>query len=138
MSKYVLIIFYSLLLISCDENDLIKAPPSYEYDNCNFIADKIFDYDLFQDYFILKLNFSYMPDIIHSDSSMNDYYYLKIKNKNINGTYRITDANVRYKLNKVVPYDDISKKEYPFIISLYNKEVCVFLDLQNAESCKCN
>ncbi len=25
-----------------------------------------------------------------------------------------------------------------FIISLYNKEVCVFLDLQNAESCKCN
>ena len=41
-----------------------------------------------------------------------DYYYLKIRNKNINGTYRITDANVRYKLNKVVPYDDISKNIY--------------------------
>jgi len=138
MSKYVLIIFYSLLYISCDENELIKPPSTYEYDNCNFIADKIFDYDLFQDYFILKLNFSYKPDIVHSDSLMNDYYYLKIKNKYINGTYRITDANVRYKLNKIVPYDDISKKEYPFIISLYNKEVCVVLDLQNAESCKCN
>jgi len=138
MSKYVLIIFCSLLLISCDENELIKDPPTYEYDNCSFIADEIFDYDLFQNYFILKLNFSYMPDIIHSDTLMNDYYYLKIKNKNINGTYRITDANVRYKLNKVVPYDDISKKEYPFTITLYNKEVCVFLDLQNAESCECN
>ena len=138
MSKYVLIIFYSLLYISCDENELIKTPSTYEYDNCNFIADKIFDYDLFQDYFILKLNFSYKPDIINSDSLMNDYYYLKIKNKYINGTYRIIDANVRYKLNKIVPYDNISKKEYPFIISLYNKEVCVFLDLQNAESCKCN
>ena len=138
MSKYVLIIFCSLLLISCDENELIKDSPTYEYDNCSFIADEIFDYDLFQDYFILKLNFSYMPDIIYSDTLMNDYYYLKIKNKNINGTYRITDANVRYKLNKVVPYDDISKKEYPFTIILYNKEVCVFLDLQNAESCECN
>ena len=138
MSKYILIIFYSLLLISCDRNELIKDSPTYEYDNCNFIADEIFDYDLFQDYFILKLNFSYMPDIINSDTLMNDYYYLKIKNKNINGTYRITDANVRYKLNKVVPYDDISKKEYPFTITLYNKEVCVFLDLQNAESCECN
>ena len=81
MSKYVLIIFYSLLYISCDENELIKAPSTYEYDNCNFIADKIFDYDLFQDHFILKLNFSYKPDIVHSDSLMNDYYYLKIKNK---------------------------------------------------------
>ena len=138
MSKYILIIFYSLLLISCDTNKLIKDPPTYKYDNCNFIADEIFDYDLFQDYFILKLNFSYMPDIIHSDTLMNDYYYLKIKNKNINGTYKITDTNVRYKLNKVVPYDNISKKEYPFTISLYNKEVCVFLDLQNAESCDCN
>ena len=138
MSKYIIIIFYSLLLISCDENELIKDPHTYEYDNCSFITDEIFDYDLFQDYFILKLNFSYMPDIIYSDTLMNDYYYLKIKNKNINGTYRITDANVRYKLNKVVPYDDISKKEYPFTIILYNKEVCVFLDLQNAESCECN
>ncbi len=136
MSKYILIIFYSLLLISCDTNELIKDPPTYKYDNCNFIADEIFDYDLFQDYFILKLNFSYMPDIINSDTLMNDYYYLKIKN--INGTYKITDTNVRYKLNKVVPYDNISKKEYPFTISLYNKEVCVFLDLQNAESCDCN
>ena len=138
MSKYILIIFYSLLLISCDTNELIKDSPTYEYDNCNFIADEIFDYDLFQDYFILKLNFSYMPDIINSDTLMNDYYYLKIKNKNINGTYKITDTNVRYKLNKIVPYDNISKKEYPFTISLYNKEVCVFLDLQNAESCDCN
>ena len=108
MSKYVLIIFCSLLLISCNENELIKDPPTYEYDNCSFIADEIFDYDLFQNYFILKLNFSYMPDIIHSDTLMNDYYYLKIKNKNINGTYRITDANVRYKLNKVVPFMTIS------------------------------
>jgi len=57
------------------------------------------------------------------------------RDKNIKKTI---DANVRYKLNKIVPYDNISKKEYPFIISLYNKEVCVFLDLQNAESCKCN
>jgi hypothetical protein len=138
MSKYVLIIFYSLLLISCDKNELIKDPTTYEYDNCNFIADEISDYDLFQNYFILKLNFSYMPDIIRLDTLMNDYYYLKIKNKNINGTYKITDTNVRYKLNKVVPYDNISKKEYPFTISLYNKEVCVFLDLQNAESCECN
>jgi len=42
MSKYVLIIFCSLLLISCDENELIKDPPTYEYDNCSFIADEIF------------------------------------------------------------------------------------------------
>ena len=86
MSKYVLIIFYSLLSISCHKNELIKDPTTYEYDNCSFIADEIFDYDLFQNYFILKLNFSYMPDIVHSDTLMNDYYYLKIRNKNINGT----------------------------------------------------
>jgi hypothetical protein len=79
MSKYIIIIFYSLLLICCDENELIKDPHTYEYDNCSFIIDEIFDYDLFQDYFILKLNFSYMPDIINSDTLMNDYYYLKIK-----------------------------------------------------------
>ena len=77
MSKYVLIIFYLLLSISCHKNELIKDPTTYEYDNCSFIADEIFDYDLFQNYFILKLNFSYMPDIVHSDTLMNDYYYLK-------------------------------------------------------------
>ena len=69
---------------------------------------------------------------------MNDYHYLKFRNEKINGTYIITDANVRYKVNRVEPYDSISQNEYPFSTNILNENVCIFLDLQKSEGCDCN
>ena len=51
--------------------------------------------------------------------------------------YLIKDANVRYKINKIEPYDSISKKEYPFSYNLVNEKACVFLDFLKSEDCNC-
>ena len=55
----------------------------------------------------------------------------------LKGTYVITDAVVRYKLNKVQPYDSLSFKEYPFSYDLIGEKVCVYLDLLKTENCDC-
>ncbi|PDH41861.1 MAG: hypothetical protein CND83_03075 [Rhodothermaeota bacterium MED-G19] len=107
------------------------------YENCDFIEENIHEIDLFEGFFTLKLDYAYVPDIDLRDSLMNDYHYIKFNNKNLNGTYVIKDANVRYKVNKIEPYDSISKKEYPFSYNLVNEKACVFLDLLKSQACDC-
>ena len=118
---------FLLFLLACNkliEEDYI----SLNYENCDFIEENIHEIDLFEGFFTLKLDYAYVPDIDLRDSLMNDYHYIKFNNKNLKGTYVIKDANVRYKLNKIEPYDSISKKEYPFSYNLVNEKACVFLD----------
>ena len=132
-----LIQFLSLLsLLTC--NKLIEEDNMLlNYENCDFIEENIHEIDLFEGFFTLKLDYAYVPDIDLRDSLMNDYHYIKFNNKNLNGTYVIKDANVRYKVNKIEPYDSISKKEYPFIYNLVNEKACVFLDLLKSQACDC-
>ena len=92
----------------------------------------------FQDFFILTLSYGYAPDISAFDSLLNDYYFLKFKNSDINGIYKISDADEKNNLNKVLPYNEISNKEYPFTMDLKNEEICIFLDLLKIEKCDCN
>ena len=94
------------------------------------------NYDLFEGYFSLTLNHGYTPDIAR-DSIMNDYHFLKFKNEKLNGIYVIIDANTRYKTNKIIPLDDVSKREYPFSINLLNEGACIFLDQIKTEQCEC-
>ena len=131
--------FLALLIIvffSCEEINEEGAIASNTSD-CDFIHEKVFDYDLFDEYFSLTLNYGYIPDI-GRDSIMNDYYFLKFKTDSLNGIYMIVDANTRYKLNKVIPYDEVSKKEYPFSINIFNEGACIFLDQIKTEQCVCN
>ncbi|MDG2341786.1 MAG: hypothetical protein P8L24_01795 [Cytophagales bacterium] len=132
-----LIQFLSLLsLLTC--NKLIEEDNMLlNYENCDFIEENIHEIDLFEGFFTLKLDYAYVPDIDLRDSLMNDYHYIKFNNKNLNGTYVIKDANVRYKVNKIEPYDSISKKEYPFSYNLVNEKACVFLDLLKSQACDC-
>ena len=85
---------------------------------------------------VLTLNHGYTPDIAR-DSIMNDYHFLKFKNEKLNGIYVIIDANTRYKTNKIIPLDDVSKEEYPFSINLLNEGACIFLDQIKTEQCEC-
>jgi len=127
---------FLLFLLACNkliEEDYI----SLNYENCDFIEENIHEIDLFEGFFTLKLDYAYVPDIDLRDSLMNDYHYIKFNNKNLKGTYVIKDANVRYKLNKIEPYDSISKKEYPFSYNLVNEKACVFLDLLKSQGCDC-
>ena len=132
-----LIQFLSLLsFLAC--NKLIEEDNMLlNYENCDFIEENIHEIDLFEGFFTLKLDYAYVPDIDLRDSLMNDYHYIKFNNKNLNGTYVIKDANVRYKVNKIEPYDRISKKEYPFSYNLVNEKACVFLDLLKSQACDC-
>ena len=132
-----LIQFLSLLsLLTC--NKLIEEDNMLlNYENCDFIEENIHEIDLFEGFFTLKLDYAYVPDIDLRDSLMNDYHYIKFNNKNLNGTYVIKDANVRYKVNKIEPYDSISNKEYPFSYNLVNEKACVFLDLLKSQACDC-
>ncbi len=132
-----LIQFLSLLsFLAC--NKLIEEDNMLlNYENCDFIEENIHEIDLFEGFFTLKLDYAYVPDIDLRDSLMNDYHYIKFNNKNLNGTYVIKDANVRYKVNKIEPYDSISKKEYPFSYNLVNEKACVFLDLLKSQACDC-
>ena len=107
------------------------------YENCDFIEENIYEIDLFEGFFTIKLDYAYLPDIDLKDSLMNDYHYIKFNNKNLDGTYIIKDANVRYKINKIEPYDSISKREYPFSYNLVNEKACVFLDFLKSEDCNC-
>ncbi|MFL3001781.1 MAG: hypothetical protein ACJZ0Y_06425 [Cytophagales bacterium] len=132
-----LIQFLSLLsFLAC--NKLIEEDNMLlNYENCDFIEENIHEIDLFEGFFTLKLDYAYVPDIDLRDSLMNDYHYIKFNNENLNGTYVIKDANVRYKVNKIEPYDSISKKEYPFSYNLVNEKACVFLDLLKSQACDC-
>ena len=132
-----LIQFLSLLsFLAC--NKLIEEDNMLlNYENCDFIEENIHEIDLFEGFFTLKLDYAYVPDIDLRDSLMNDYHYIKFNNENLNGTYVIKDANVRYKVNKIEPYHSISKKEYPFSYNLVNEKACVFLDLLKSQACDC-
>ena len=110
------------ILISCSEVSEDISEIGY-YDNCDYIEDKIYEIDLFEGYLTLKLNNAYVPDFNFTDSLLNDYYYIKFSNDSINGTYVITDANVRYKINRIQPYDSASVYEYPFSNNIVGEEL---------------
>ena len=109
----------SLFLFFCTEIEENLTFEISEINNCDFIAEKVHYFDFFEGFMTITLNHAYLPDIDKRDSLMNDYHYLKFQNEKINGTYIITDANVRYKVNRVEPYDSISYIEYPFSINQY-------------------
>jgi|TARA_B100000902_G_scaffold400056_1_gene475294 hypothetical protein len=130
--KYLLL----FILVSCAEvNDEISDIVIIE--SCDFISDEIYEIDLFEGYLTLKLNNAYVPDFNFNDSLLNDYYYLKFSNDSIRGTYVITDANVRYRINRIQPYDTLSKSEYPFSLNVTNEKVCIYLDYLKSENCNC-
>ena len=128
--------FLFFLIFSCNEINEDGAIPS-DYTDCYFINESISNYDLFEDYFTLTLNHGYTPEIT-KDSLMNDYFFLKFKSESLNGIYVIIDANSRFNINKVIPYDETSKDEYPFSVNLKNVGACVFLDQIRSERCYCN
>lgn len=131
-------IIFLTINISCSlENSLENIKPE-KFTNCNFIEEKINYFDLYEGFLTLTLNHAYVPDFNQYDSLNNDYFYLKFQNEEIKGTYVITDANVRYKVNKVEPYDSISKNEYPFSVDITNNGACVYLDLLQSEGCDCD
>ena len=138
MLKYIALSISFFILLSCVNYEYVGDPTTYEYDDCDYSDDKIIEYELFQDFFILTLSYGYAPDISAFDSLLNDYYFLKFKNSNINGIYKISDADEKNNLNKVLPYNEISNKEYPFTMDLKNEEICIFLDLLKIEKCDCN
>ena len=129
-------LFFIILLISCN-NESDEILEIGIYDDCDFIVDEIYEIDLFEGYLTLKLNNAYVPDFNFTDSLLNDYYYLKFSNDSIDGTYVITDANVRYKINRIQPYDSISINEYPFNFNVIGEKVCVYLDFLKTENCDC-
>ncbi len=133
--KNCLTLLFLFLILSCEdinENGAITT----DFSDCGYIDETVLNYDLFEGYFSLTLNHGYTPDIAR-DSIMNDYHFLKFKNEKLKGIYVIIDANTRYKTNKILPLDDISKKEYPFSINLLNEGACIFLDQIKTEQCKC-
>ena len=130
--------FISFYIISCVDMENMEDYKLSEIEDCDYIDEKINNYDLFEGFLTLTLNHACVPDIDKRDSLMNDYHYLKFRNEKINGTYIITDANVRYKVNRVEPYDSISQNEYPFSTNILDENVCIFLDLQKSEGCDCN
>ena len=138
MLKYIALSISFFILLSCVNYEYVGDPTTYEYDDCDYSDDKIIEYELFQDFFILTLSYGYAPDISAFDSLLNDYYFLKFKNSDINGIYKISDADEKNNLNKVLPYNEISNKEYPFTMDLKNEEICIFLDLLKIEKCDCN
>ena len=138
MLKYITLSISFFILLSCVNYEYVGDPTTYEYDDCDYSDDKIIEYELFQDFFILTLSYGYAPDISAFDSLLNDYYFLKFKNSDINGIYKISDADEKNNLNKVIPYNEISNKEYPFTMDLKNEEICIFLDLLKIEKCDCN
>ena len=123
---------------SCSLEDSLENTKPEKFINCDFIEEKINYFDLYEGFLTLTLNHAYVPDFNQYDSLNNDYFYLKFQNEEIQGTYVITDANVRYKVNKVEPYDSISKNEYPFSVDITNDGACVYLDFQQSEGCGCN
>ena len=127
--------FIFLVFISCSDASEEGAISS-DYIECDYINEKVINYDLFEDYFSLTLNYGYTPDLAR-DSIMNDYHFLKFKNDELNGIYVIIDANTRYKTNKVIPLDEVSKSEYPFSVNLLNEGACIFLDQIKTEKCEC-
>ena len=133
--RYCLGLFFLFTVTSCDEINEDGAVPS-NFSDCEYIEETISNYDLFEGYFSLTLNHGYTPDIAR-DSIMNDYHFLKFKNEKLNGIYVIIDANTRYKTNKIIPLDDVSKKEYPFSINLLSEGACIFLDQIKTEQCEC-
>ena len=133
--RYYLGLFFLFTITSCDEINEDGAVPS-DFSDCEYIEETISNYDLFEGYFSLTLNHGYTPDIAR-DSIMNDYHFLKFKNEKLNGIYVIIDANTRYKTNKIIPLDDVSKREYPFSINLLNEGACIFLDQIKTEQCEC-
>ena len=134
--KNCLTLLFLFLILSCDDiND--DGAITTDFSDCGYIDETVLNYDLFEGYFSLTLNHGYTPDIAR-DSIMNDYHFLKFKNEKLEGIYVIIDANTRYKTNKILPLDDISKKEYPFSINLLNEGACIFLDQIKTEQCECN
>ena len=134
--KNCLTLLFLFLILSCDDINEDGAITT-DFSDCGYIDETVLNYDLFEGYFSLTLNHGYTPDIAR-DSIMNDYHFLKFKNEKLKGIYVIIDANTRYKTNKILPLDDISKKEYPFSINLLNEGACIFLDQIKTEQCECN
>ena len=134
--KNCLSLLFLFLILSCDDINEDGAITT-DFSDCRYIDETVLNYDLFEGYFSLTLNHGYTPDIAR-DSIMNDYHFLKFKNEKLEGIYVIIDANTRYKTNKILPLDDISKKEYPFSINLLNEGACIFLDQIKTEQCECN
>tara|TARA_B100000941_G_scaffold132302_1_gene93521 strand:- start:239 stop:646 length:408 start_codon:yes stop_codon:yes gene_type:complete len=134
--KNCLSLLFLFLILSCDDINEDGAITT-DFSDCGYIDETVLNYDLFEGYFSLTLNHGYTPDIAR-DSIMNDYHFLKFKNEKLKGIYVIIDANTRYKTNKILPLDDISKKEYPFSINLLNEGACIFLDQIKTEQCECN
>ena len=133
--KNCLTLLFLFLILSCDDINEDGAITT-NFSDCGYIDETVLNYDLFEGYFSLTLNHGYTPDIAR-DSIMNDYHFLKFKNEKLEGIYVIIDANTRYKTNKILPLDDISKKEYPFSINLLNEGACIFLDQIKTEQCEC-
>ena len=133
--KNCLTLLFLFLILSCDDFNEDGAITT-DFSDCGYIDETVLNYDLFEGYFSLTLNHGYTPDIAR-DSIMNDYHFLKFKNEKLEGIYVIIDANTRYKTNKILPLDDISKKEYPFSINLLNEGACIFLDQIKTEQCEC-
>ena len=133
--KNCLSLLFLFLILSCDDINEDGAITT-DFSDCGYIDETVLNYDLFEGYFSLTLNHGYTPDIAR-DSIMNDYHFLKFKNEKLKGIYVIIDANTRYKTNKILPLDDISKKEYPFSINLLNEGACIFLDQIKTEQCEC-
>jgi len=133
--KNCLTLLFLFLILSCDDINEDGAITT-DFSDCGYIDETVLNYDLFEGYFSLTLNHGYTPDIAR-DSIMNDYHFLKFKNEKLEGIYVIIDANTRYKTNKILPLDDISKKEYPFSINLLNEGACIFLDQIKTEQCEC-
>ena len=136
--RIIISIIVLIINISCSLEDSLENTKSEKFINCNFIEEKINYFDLYEGFLTLTLNHAYVPDFNQYDSLNNDYFYLKFQNEEIKGTYVITDANVRYKVNKVEPYDSISKNEYPFSVDITNNGACVYLDLLQSEGCDCD
>ena len=134
--KNCLSLLFLFLILSCDDINEDGAITT-DFSDCGYIDETVLNYDLFEGYFSLTLNHGYTPDIAR-DSIMNDYHFLKFKNEKLKGIYVIIDANTRFKTNKILPLDDISKKEYPFSINLLNEGACIFLDQIKTEQCECN
>ena len=133
--KNCLTLLFLFLILSCEDINEDGAITT-DFSDCGYIDETVLNYDLFEGYFSLTLNHGYTPDIAR-DSIMNDYHFLKFKNEKLKGIYVIIDANTRYKTNKILPLDDISKKEYPFSINLLNEGACIFLDQIKTEQCEC-
>lgn len=131
--RYLSLLFF-LSCVDIEDDPVIFTD---YYEDCFFKSEKIHNIDLFQNYFTITLDNAFVPDFNFTDSILTDYYYFKFSNDSLNGTYVIVDANRRYKINTVQPYDSIALSEYPFSHNPTGENSCVYLDILRTEKCDC-